>query len=717
MTTTTSIQPDVTNTMFRLADQLVNQTGSNIFLTGKAGTGKTTFLKYIRQHCSKRMAVVAPTGVAAINAGGVTIHSFFQLPISPFIPATAGTGFSTGNEEVVNTHSLLRRLRITSEKKALLQELELLIIDEISMVRCDTIDAIDTVLRHVRQRPKEIFGGVQLLFIGDMLQLPPVINDQSWQVLSDFYKSPYFFESLVLKENPPVHIEFNKIYRQSDQAFIDVLNQVRHNEMDHASFEILNRRFQPNFRPAKEEGYIILTTHNHKAREINQKELDLLTTPQFSYAAEITGDFFEKAYPADDMLNLKIGAQVMFIKNDSADKGKRYYNGKIGTITSLEKNKIMVNCAGADDIDVQPEIWENIRYTLNKQTRQIDEEVLGSFKQYPLRLAWAITIHKSQGLTFDKAIIDAGESFSPGQVYVALSRCTTLQGLVLQSRVRTSGLMNDERIINFSRQHSSAQQLENALQYGKGHYHLTLLSSLFDFSNILEQATDLHKYLLAFPSSFNETSAKAAIEIKDQVDNLQHTAVRFQLQLKKLFPEDDKAALRDRVGKAANHFSTAIKPLLDSIIHTSIVTDGKLHAKEVNDIIREILSQFSLKLFLWEDADQLMKVEAFQQRKNVFKTPAMSVNVYAGVAQKAIDSPHPVLHQQLRRIREDICAKKNLPVYIVAGSTTIDEMARYLPQTLEELEKISGFGEVKIKQYGDAFLNVIKTYSSQHHFT
>lgn len=408
----------------------------------------------------------------------------------------------------------------------------------------------------------------------------------------------------------------------------------------------------------------------------------------------------------------------MFIKNDTSEKGKRYFNGKLGIIKSLEKDKIAVSSSNtSDDIEVQQETWENIRYTLNKQTRRIDEEVLGSFKQYPLRLAWAITIHKSQGLTFEKAIIDAGESFSPGQVYVALSRCTTLHGLVLQSRIRTSGLMNDKRIINFSKQFSSLQQLQHALQSGKGQYHLKLLLLLFDFSNSLEQAATLHSYLLALPSSFNETSVNASADIKNQLMNLQSIAIKFQLQLERLFTQGDTGMLSDRIGKAANHFNTAIKPLIDSIIHTPIITDSKLHAKEVNDIVKEIISQLSLKKFLWNDAEQLITTEAFLQRKNSFKTPSASVNVYAGIAQKVADSPHPVLHRQLRKVREEICSKNNLPVYIVAGSVTIDEMARYLPQTLEELEQINGFGEVKIGRYGNLFLEIILAYSKLHSLT
>jgi len=359
--------PDTNNEMFQLAIQLVNQSNRNIFLTGKAGTGKTTFLKYIKENSAKQMAITAPTGVAAINAGGVTIHSFFQLPLAPFIPEARGTGFQSGGQEVSNKHSLLSRLRFNSDKKKVLQQLEILVIDEISMVRCDTLDAIDTVLRHIRQRPSEKFGGVQLLFIGDMLQLPPVIKEQEWSLLSEYYRGQYFFDSKVLEDEPPVYIEFNKIYRQRDEQFIQLLNQVRNNELDETGTTILESRFQPAFRRTKKDGYIILTTHNNKASEINGNELANIDSKLFSFNAEVLEDFSDRAYPADEVLQLKVGAQVMFIRNDAADKGKRYFNGKIGTVSKLEKDKIFVQCDGdTDEIEVQKEKWENILQLYNR---------------------------------------------------------------------------------------------------------------------------------------------------------------------------------------------------------------------------------------------------------------------------------------------------------------------------------------------------------------
>jgi PIF1-like helicase/Helix-turn-helix domain/HRDC domain/Helicase len=711
--------PDTNNEMFQLAIQLVNQSNRNIFLTGKAGTGKTTFLKYIRDNCPKQMAVVAPTGVAAINAGGVTIHSFFQLPLAPFIPETKGTGFQNNGQEVSNKHSLISRLRFNGDKKKVLQQLEILVIDEISMVRCDVLDAIDTVLRHIRQRPSERFGGVQLLFIGDMLQLPPVVKEQEWGLLSDYYRGQYFFDSKVLEEEPPLYIEFNKIYRQKDERFITVLNQVRNNELDEDGMRILESCFQPTFRRSKQDGYIILTTHNNKASEINARELGELNTPLFTYEAEVQDEFSDRAFPAEQILYLKVGAQVMFIRNDAADKGKRFFNGKIGIISKLEKDKIFVQCEGESaEIEVQKEKWENIRYTLNKSTRQLDSDVLGSFTQYPLRLAWAITIHKSQGLTFERAIIDAGAAFAPGQVYVALSRCTNLEGMVLQSRVNSSSLFSDARIVEFSQRSASSGQLQQEFAIAKKHYQQTVLLTTFDFAVAIISGKELMEYLLEHTSSFNSESFTWTEELLDKMDKLQETAKRFQNQLQYLFQQaespEKNQPLQERIHAAAGYFATEIGSLIQFIQQSPAVTDSRLHSKEYNDSTKEVFAQLAMKKFMLESFNGEFDLEAFHRRKQKFVLPSISINAYAGASQKRTDTPRPILHQQLRKIREIICAKKDLPIYIVAGSNTIDEMALYLPQTLAELRKISGFGDAKVKQYGQQFLDVIIAYSKEN---
>ena len=437
---------DSSNINFQLAADYIIQTNTSVFLTGKAGTGKTTFLKYIKESSAKNTVIVAPTGVAAINAGGVTIHSFFQLPLSPFIPETKS---SVGNYlETTNKHSLLGRIRFNAEKRELLQQLELLVIDEISMVRCDTLDAIDVILRSFRNRQHEPFGGVQLLLIGDMFQLPPVIQDTEWSILSQFYSNQYFFSSKALLQLNYVYVELNKIYRQSDDIFIKVLNQVRNNELDKEGLTVLHNRYNPSFKTTADDGFIILTTHNYKADAINAAELNKLNTPLITSKAIIDGEFYERSYPAEENLQLKIGAQVMFIKNDK-DKSKRFFNGKIGSVTKIENETVFVQCKNETlPIELSKETWRNIRYNFNKQSQQVDEEEIGSFTQFPLRLAWAITIHKSQGLTFEKAVIDAGAAFVHGQVYVALSRCTNLEGIVLLSKINNHH-QADERIVEF----------------------------------------------------------------------------------------------------------------------------------------------------------------------------------------------------------------------------------------------------------------------------
>ena len=706
---------DFNNEMFRLAAELVNQSSRNIFLTGKAGTGKTTFLKFIRENCPKQIAVVAPTGVAAINAGGVTMHSFFQLPFSPFIPNVSG--IHDQNEETTNKNSLLGKLRLTTEKKKLLQELELLIIDEISMVRCDMLDAVDTVLRHIRRRHHEGFGGVQVLFIGDMFQLPPVIKEREWRLLKDFYNSPYFFDSAVVKEEPPVYIEFTKIYRQSEESFINVLNQVRNNELDDTGIKLLENRFIPDFKRTKDDGYIILTTHNERARNKNETELNKLGNGLFSYRAGIEGEFPESAYPAEEELRLKVGSQVMFIKNDTG-RIKRYFNGKIGTVSSLDDEKIFVQCKDEqEEIEVGKEKWENIRYSVDKNNHQIKEEVLGSFTQYPLRLAWAITIHKSQGLTFEKVIIDAGEAFAPGQVYVALSRCTRLNGIVLQGHISPTKMFSDERIVHFSNTNAPKNIIEKELLQSKKNYQLEILLSLFDYKQIIAEAKELDQYLVENKPSFNEESGKWIEEFLNETIKLQGTAEKFQNQLRSIFnreeTSDTKELLRERISAGTAYFLNEQSKLSGRLVTLPIVTDSRLHAKEVNEILKEIFGSLSIKKHLMEGSSEKFDAGVYHQRKRNFIMPAFGINTYAGANNQRLESPHPLLHQKLRKLRENICSKSDLPIYIVAGTNTLDEMVRYLPQSLTEIRKINGFGEAKTEKYGQQFLDVILEYCNE----
>ncbi len=706
---------DSNNEIFQLAINLVNESCRNIFLTGKAGTGKTTFLKYIRANCVKQTAVVAPTGVAAINAGGATIHSFFQLPLSPFIPEAKGF---MQNNDAVNKHSLLGRMRVNNEKRKILQQLELLIIDEISMVRCDTLDAIDTVLKHFRNRNSEPFGGVQLLLIGDMFQLPPIIPDEEWKMLSQFYKSQYFFESQVMQQSPPVYIEFQKIYRQTDNTFIQLLNEVRHSNVSDDGMNLLNTRYDPWFELNGNDGYIFLTTHNYKSDNTNGAELSKLKGKSFSFKAEISGEFSEKAFPADELLQLKIGAQVMFIKNDK-EKIKRYFNGKIGTITKIENDKIFVECKGNDnDIEVSKETWENIRYTLNKTTQQLEEEVIGSFMQFPLRLAWAITIHKSQGLTFDKAVIDAGQAFAPGQVYVALSRCTSLQGIVLKSLITPQSLHTDEKIIQFSQSNTSEEQLAQELHQSKKQYQQSIIFSLFDISAGINQYKEFKKLVKDNTAAFNEGLLTWVDETEKKILALQTIAEKFKLQLNKLFIEDilpdQYQLLQQRLSKAADYFIEQLEETIQLLFQSPATTDSKQHAKAYNDALKEIFALLTEKKLSMHCCQPEFTVENYYRQKKSFILPSFNVNAYATASAQKTESPHPQLHKQLRELRNKICEQKNVPVYYVASTATIDEMAEYLPQNLDELVKINGFGTAKAKQYGHQFLKIIVDYCSEH---
>lgn len=706
---------DTNNELFQLATELVNQTGRNLFLTGKAGTGKTTFLKYIRENCPKQMAIVAPTGVAAINAGGVTIHSFFQIAPGLFLPTLQRTGFSELNPEVQNRHSLVARLRFNNDKRKVLRQLELLIIDEVSMVRCDLLDAIDTVLRFVRKRPLERFGGVQVLFIGDLYQLPPVNKEADWVKLSEYYSSPFFFDSVVLKDELPLYIEFEKIYRQSEENFIRLLNQVRNNELDEEGRRILESRYEPRFHRKKDDGFIVLTTHNEQARNINTAQLNQLEAPPRQYDAIIERDFPENAYPADEKLNLKTGAQVMFIKNDISERGKRYFNGKIGTIARLEDEKLFVQCDDEPEIEVEREKWKNIRYSINKNNQQLEEDVLGSFSQFPVRLAWAITIHKSQGLTFEKAIIDAGEAFAPGQVYVALSRCTSLDGMVLKSRLRNSSLLTDQRIISFSRNIASSASLQQELESAKKQYLEKQLISVFDFSNAVNSCQGLRGYLLENQSSFNPETLPWLEKIAEQVNGLQDTGLKFHTWLKEQFaqpiPPQENTLLKERTKKAAEHFVKEMLAIIAGLGGSPAITDSRQHAKEYNDSLKELFAQLSLTRHVLEGFDGKFDIAAWQQQRKDFVLPAFYSNAYAGASQKTTIGPHPALYKQLKELRDSICERKNLPVYLVVGGSTLDEMARYLPQSLTELRQISGFGDTKLEQYGQQFLDIILEYS------
>ncbi len=552
------------NNELRTAWDFVEHTGRSIFLTGKAGTGKTTFLKAVVEQSSKRSIVVAPTGVAAINAGGMTIHSFFQLPFSPFVPGA----------------KIESRFDFGKEKRKIISSLDLLIIDEISMVRSDLLDAIDSVLRRFRDRYKP-FGGVQLLMIGDLQQLTPVVAPDDERMLAPYYDTPYFFGSKALAKIEYVTIQLEKVYRQQDDTFLTLLNHIREGHPTADDLALLNARYQPAFVPQPNEGYIRLTTHNQMANNYNESELKKLSGRAYTYRAKIEGTFPDYSYPTAETLVLKEGAQVMFVKNDPSGE-HRYYNGRIGHVTLAEDNRLEVYCPGdAEAIEVEPLEWENARYTLNDQTREIETEVLGKFSQLPLRLAWAITIHKSQGLTFERAIIDASLSFAPGQVYVALSRCKTLEGMALASRIPPQVIISDERVDSYiSHQEEAALRSIEQLPTLKDEYYRYLLMELFDFKDILYREEYLNRIITEFfyhsYTDIAEMHKRALENYKQQVVVVADKWVGMIQQM--AIDTLHNAEFLERVKRSATYFEQTLEQVLTRPL--ALVPDIKSQNKQ-----------------------------------------------------------------------------------------------------------------------------------------
>lgn len=571
------------NEIFTLAADIVRNTSQSVFLTGKAGTGKTTFLHYIRNHVDKNVIVAAPTGVAAINAGGVTLHSLFQLPFEPFIPNFEG-------KKKLDYHFKLRKSKID-----MFRELDLLIIDEVSMLRADMLDAIDNTLRRFRNSSQP-FGGVQLLLIGDMFQLPPVVQQQEWEELKHYYPSPFFFHAQALENNLPLYIELKTIYRQSDQQFINILNNIRNNRATKTDLDTLNARYNPTFKLPKDERYVVLCTHNYKADKINAEELAALGGEGMSFEGKVQGDFAENSYPTDFSLTLKVGAQIMFIRNDSGEN-RRYYNGKLATVSYLSEEKIFVRFEDGSELELEKETWRNVRYSLNADSGDIEEEELGAFIQYPIRLAWAITIHKSQGLTFDRVVIDAGQAFAGGQVYVALSRCTSLDGIVLYSRITPQSIHTDESAIAFSREERDLQYLKSVLANEKPLYCAQQLRKVFDW-------TPMVRCLRSWYELVNEKKIPKQDEVRGMVSQLcnrateqQEIAFNFRRELDRILsaPDPDVNRLKDRVGKAVLYFHKDIQenillPLENHLNGLKNASKVKLYLKGVNEIHATLLT-------------------------------------------------------------------------------------------------------------------------------
>lgn len=543
------------NFEFEIAENFINQTGVSMFLTGNAGTGKTTFLRHIIRTTKKKCVVVAPTGVAAINAGGVTIHSMFGLPTKSFIPSNDPVDPNLAN----NKGMLAGHFHYHRDKLQVIHEMELLVVDEVSMVRADILDAVDWALRYTRRSQKP-FGGVQVMFIGDMYQLPPVVKDDEWPLLSQYYESQYFFHSKVFQELNPVYVELKKIYRQSDRHFIRILNNIRHQDLQEDDYEVLKSLYKPGFEPS-EDGYIVLTTHNKKADAINERELQKLEGREMQLVAEVTGEFSESMYPTESVLRMKVGAQVMFVKNDTSGE-RRYFNGKIGIIESIDyEDGIAIRIPDSDElIQVQKEVWENVRYAVGQEDNKIERSQVGSFSQYPIRLAWAITIHKSQGLTFEKAVIDAGESFAPGQVYVALSRCTSMDNLVLYSLITNRNIFSDPRIVDFSRRIMGEMTLETHLEAGKKQFAVEQLIQVFDMEKLLNAVGDWEKKAMKLKSVSHAEIIRHSASMRAVLKSLSEVSQKFRNQLQQIADTtaDDAQRLdlfRDRCTKAIDYFA------------------------------------------------------------------------------------------------------------------------------------------------------------------
>lgn len=690
------------NPQLQLAFDFVQYTNTNIFLTGKAGTGKTTFLKRLKELSPKRMVVVAPTGVAAINAGGVTIHSFFQLPFSPFIPEQS-------NQQPVH--------RFSGEKIKIIKSLDLLVIDEISMVRADVLDAIDNVLRRFRDRNRA-FGGVQLLMIGDLQQLAPVIKDEEWQFLRQYYHSAFFFDSRALNSTQHIGIELKHIYRQSDQVFIDLLNQVRENQLIGESLQQLNARFIPDFKPKENEGYITLTTHNAQAKAINDSKMQILKSKEQCFVAKIEGDFPEYLYPNDRELTLKIGAQVMFLKNDSS-REKLYYNGKIGKITDLDEDFITVQCA--DDpqpIVVDRSEWHNTKYSIDDDTKEIKETIIGSYTQYPLKLAWAITIHKSQGLTFEKAIIDANASFAHGQVYVALSRCKSLEGLVLSSRLTLSSIKNDNSVFEFTKTIENNPPSKKLLNDSKRAFYKQLVLELFDFKTIKFRLLANLKQLKEHETSILGSFPADLQNMYNEFSEIETVADKFYHQLNSFFNQSDdyetNRALQERIQKGSSYFLEKLDDkLLKVISATTIESDNKAAKKAVLEAVEKCKEELLIKKACLTACLESFSVKTYLETKAKasIEEPAKPLLSEKKTSTQAVDfSKANSLFHTLRLWRNAKADELNVPEYIVMHQKTLLLISEKKPATEQQLASIKGVGKIRASQYASEMLEIIKTY-------
>lgn len=699
------------DSIFEMAERYVKLTGRSIFLTGKAGTGKTTFLKYITRTTSKRFVVLAPTGVAAVNAGGSTIHSFFLLPLCPYLPDV---------KELVTEYQMPDSYRsLRKDRVKILRTLDLIIIDEISMVRADLLDAVDMTLRRYRRSDKP-FGGVQLLMIGDARQLSPVVKESERQYMEQVYPSPYFFHSKALRRLQYITIEFEKVYRQQDLEFLDILNAVRENRLEGELLRKLNSRVgaacgHDNKADDPSEP-IRLMTHNRQADDVNSRKLDALPGEAVQFAAEVEGDFPENSYPADEVLVLKKGSQVMFIRNDSEG---RFYNGKIGRVESFDSDdSVTVSDADGNLISVQPVEWQNIKYALDEEFGEIKQNIIGQFRQLPLRIAWAITIHKSQGLTFDRVTIDAGAAFAFGQVYVALSRCRTLEGISLDSPISPSAIYSDSDVSLFDESATPQEELQNNLQKEETDYRFSILREIFAFDDIGRSwgwmmkiwREHLHKLYVSEYQLLENKSAR--------FQEIRRTGRTFNLQLSKIedadSPDDDY--LKVRLEKAAKYFLPELEEMAELCSRvSSLEIDNKEVRKKIKDASDELAVNFEIACrtmhmiidrgFATEEYSKIRTEALLEDRKKPASKKKLKKIVRKEGEAGIVDDK---VREKLMEWRTARFKADNVPAYTIMHQSTLLEIASIVPKSKEELLAIKGFGKAKFEKYGEEILSICR---------